>query len=459
MDTVMDEPPWVREQIPDEGNAVAPKELPAQPDRDITVSDFWAYLPMHSYIFAPTGEMWPGASVNSRVPAVQANGKALKPAQWLDSERAVEQMTWAPGEPLIIEGKLIANGGWIYHSDCRCFNLYRAPVLARGDRSQAQPWIDHVHRLYGAEAPHIIRWLAHRVQHPGEKINHALVLGGKQGIGKDTLLEPVKYAIGPWNFSEVAPTHLLGRFNSFVKSVILRVSEARDLGDVDRYGFYDHMKTYTASPPDVLRCDEKNVREYAVPNVCGVIITTNHKGDGIYLPADDRRHFVAWSDLDRSDFEPEYWPKLYGWFGRGGNAHVAAYLTQLDLSGFDPKAPPPQTAAFWDIVDANRSPEDAELADVLDGIGRPPAITLARLADRAEAAFKDWLQDRKNRRQVPHRLEGAGYVPVRNSNADDGLWVVSGRRQTIYAHATLALRDRIAAAVELSGVQRDKLLG
>jgi hypothetical protein len=30
---------------------------------------------------------------------------------------------------------------------------------------------------------------------------------------------------------------------------------------------------------------------------------------------------------------------------------------QLDLSGFDPKAPPPKTAAFWDIVNSNRTPE------------------------------------------------------------------------------------------------------
>ena len=42
---------------------------------------------------------------------------------------------------------------------------------------------------------------------------------------------------------------MMGRFNTFVRSVILRVSEVRDLGDVDRYAFYDHMKTYTAAPP------------------------------------------------------------------------------------------------------------------------------------------------------------------------------------------------------------------
>ena len=50
---------------------------------------------------------------------------------------------------------------------------------------------------------------------------------------------------------------MMGRFNGFLKSVILRVSEARDLGDVNRFTFYDHMKAYMATPPDVLRCDEK----------------------------------------------------------------------------------------------------------------------------------------------------------------------------------------------------------
>jgi hypothetical protein len=103
------------------------------------------------------------------------------------------------------------------------------------------------------------------VQRPQVKINHALVLGGLQGIGKDTLLQPVKRAAGPWNVSEVSPQHMLGRFNGFLKSVILRVNEARDLGEVNRFAFYDHLKAYTAAPPDVLRVDEKNLREYSVP--------------------------------------------------------------------------------------------------------------------------------------------------------------------------------------------------
>jgi Family of unknown function (DUF5906) len=303
---------------------------------------------------------------------------------------------------------------------------------------------DHIHKVFGEEdGHHIVKWLAQRVQQPQVKINHALVLGGPQGIGKDTLLEPVKWAIGPWNFSEVSPQHVLGRFNGFVKSVVLRVSEARDLGELNRYQFYDHLKTYTAAPPDVLRVDEKYLREQSVLNCCGVVITTNYKSDGIYLPPDDRRHYVAWSNLTRSDFADDYWTQLWDFYERGGDRHVAAYLTELDISKFDPKAPPPKTAAFWDIVHANRAPEDAELADVLDKMGNPYATTLLRIAEMASGEAQIWINDRKNRRAIPHRLERCGYVQVRNPDADDGLWKIHGKRQVIYARAELLPRESV----------------
>ncbi|MET4198753.1 primase-helicase family protein [Bradyrhizobium sp. LA6.12] len=426
----------------------------------VTLSDFYAYMPMHGYIYTPTREMWPGASINARIPPIEVgrdeNGEPVKvnASLWLDQNQPVEQMTWAPGEPMLIADRLVSQGGWIKRKGVRCFNLYKPPELQLGDPGKAGRWTDHVHSIYGGQAWHMIRWLAHRVQRPQEKINHALVLGGMQGIGKDSLLEPVKYAVGPWNFSEVTPQHLLGRFNGFVKSVILRVSEARDLGEVTRFSFYDRMKTYTAAPPDVLRVDEKNLREHSVFNCCGVIITTNHKADGIYLPADDRRHFVGWSDAVKEDFTTDYWNGLWGWYENGGFGHVAAYLAGLDLSGFDAKAPPPKTAAFWDIVDANRSPEDAELADVLDLIGNPDAVTLVRVQTAATGDFIAWIRDRRNRRQIPYRFEQCGYVPVRNPTAKDGLWVINGARQAVYAKALLSLRDQLAEAEKLVNSNR-----
>lgn len=431
----------------------------APPRSGVQLDDFRAYMPSHSYIFMPSGEMWPATSVNSRIPPIPLTDRKGEPVldkkgeqveqaanQWLDQNRPVEQVTWAPGEPQVVSDRLISDGGWMPRPGCNVFNLYRPPMAAAGDAAQAKYWVDHIRRVYPDDADHIIAWLAHRCQRPHEKINHAIVMGGSQGIGKDTILEPVKAAIGPWNFAEVSPQHMLGRFNGFVKSVILRVSEARDLGDVDRFAFYDHMKTYTAAPPDVLRVDEKHLREYSVFNVCGVIITTNHKSDGIYLPADDRRHYVAWSEKTRDEFLPDYWTDLYGWYRNGGIGHVIAFLRSFDLGGFDPKAPPPKTPAFWDIVASNQAPEEAEMNDALEVLGWPAAATVSMVASSSCDSFRDFLLDRRNSRRIPHRFDECGYAQVRNDGATDGLFKVNGKRCVIYARKTLSRREQIEAA-------------
>src|SRR5262249_52174793 len=179
----------------------------------VSIEDFYAVMPMHAYMFAPTREMWPAASVNARVPAMAVpSGKTIPASVWLDRNRPVEQVTWTPGLPLIIHDRLVADGGLIERPEVRCLNLYRPPILELGDATKSQPWRDHVTRVFGEDAGHIISWLAHRVQRPQEKINHALVLGGAMGIGKDTLLAAIRDAVGPWNFKEITPTGVMGRF-------------------------------------------------------------------------------------------------------------------------------------------------------------------------------------------------------------------------------------------------------
>ena len=147
-----------------------------------------------------------------------------------------------------------------------CFNLYRPPIIKSGNAVKAGPWLDHLNKVFADDADHILKWLAQRVQRPAEKINHALVLGGAQGIGKDTLLEPVKRAIGPWNFSEVSPQHLLGRFNGFLKSVILRVSEAREIAwrDVD----FDDGEIVVRGDADTGTKNWELRRVPLIPNIC-----------------------------------------------------------------------------------------------------------------------------------------------------------------------------------------------
>ena len=328
-----------------ETSATAEEQAKANP-APLELDDFYAYMPDHSYIFVPTRETWPASSVNSRLPAVPVlkkdgapvvdkNGKpkCVSPSVWLDGHRPVEQMTWAPGMPPTIVDRLISEGGWVERKGVMTFNLYRPPSITLGDASKAMPWINLVRKIYPDDAEEILIFFAHRRQKPEQKINHALLLGGDPGIGKDTMIEPLKQAVGPWNCKEVSPQDMMSNYNDFMQSVVLRISEARDLGDVNRYSFYDHLKTVLATPPDVTRVNAKYVPQHYVLNVCGVIITTNYKTNGIYLPADDRRTYVAWSDIKQADFEAGFWPHFWNWYtNENGFAHVAAFLVERDIS-------------------------------------------------------------------------------------------------------------------------------
>jgi hypothetical protein len=425
-------------------------------DGHIGLEDFYAVPGSSQYLYMPTRELWPIGSVDTILPPIQMpqkrNGKfvKLKPSVWLKQFRRVEQVTWAPGLPEIVEDQLISDGGWRTHPGAHGLNLYLPPTLILGDAAEAGPWIKHLETLFPEDAEDITNWCAQRVQQPSAKINHALVVGGGQGIGKDWLLQALKLAVGPWNFHEISPTDLMNTYNPYAKAVVLRMNEAHDLGDsgrADRYALYERIKTYAAAPPDVLPCVDKYIRRFYVPNVLGLIVTTNHKTDGVYLPSDDRRHLVVWSDRTKEEFSKEFWNERWRWLlHEGGAGHVAAYLMQRDLARFDPCGLPKQTVAFFDIVNASAAPEDAEIADALDELGRPDICTRLTILKTSLGAALEWLFDRKSRRSIPYRMERCGYISVRNPSAKDGLWNINGRRLTFYARVDLSAAQQLQAA-------------
>jgi hypothetical protein len=269
----------------------------------------------------------------------------------------------------------------------------------------------------------------------------------------------LKRAVGPWNFAEISPQAVLGNFNEFARSVVLRISEGKDLGDIDRVAFYEATKTLIAAPPDTLRVNPKFVPPYYALNVTGVIVTTNHKASGLFLLADDRRHMVAWSFRERTDFDDAYWAKYWRRLDEGGREAVAEYLRQLDLTGFNPKAPPPQTQAFWEMVNAMRSEEESEMADVIESLGTPKALMISDLVSRARSlrrhALVEFLQDRRHARSVAIRLEDCGYRRLANRKDKRGRWRVSGQRTGVYVLHQLTDREGFAAVQALKGFEDD----
>jgi hypothetical protein len=405
--------------------------------------------------------MWPAECVNARIPPVETgvdkDGKDIttKASTWLRQNRPIAQLTWAPGYPDLIERCVATPGGFVNHDSSSIFNTYRPPNIdwQNGDPEKAQRWVDFVEYLYPTEGRRFIQWMAAKVQKPDLKINHGIVLGGAPGIGKDTLIAPLREAVGPWNFAEIRPSELISQYNPYVQSVILRINEAHDLGDIKHVAFHEATKNLMTSPPEMLPCNDKYARRHNVLNALGVIITTNHRTNGIFLPADDRRHFVMWSEATKEkiaeDLGPRFFTEMWTWYTRGGFRDIAAYLNTLDLGDFSRTEPPPKTPAFYEIVYANQNSEDAELADAIERLGNPLVLTLSLILSRADSNLQEMAKDPRGKNSIRFKLERAGYVSVANPNANDGLWKVGGRRQKIWAAKDLSLVGRGEAAEAL----------
>lgn len=434
-----------------------------EPDK---LEDFAYYLPDRKALHLPTRALWNRSSIDDMIEPIS---KLETACDWVVKNNPVHGMTWSPpehwksGEGAIIHGRLMTEDGWEYRDDHRCFNRYIKPRLNyRANIARAFRWVEHIKLLYPNDWEHIVNWCAHRVQRPGEKINHILVLGGAPGIGKDSIIEPLKFAVGASNFQDESAARICtSDFNGYLVGVVLRINEAHDFGDGNRRSFYEKMKLYGAAPPGSIRINQKNMPEYYIPNVVGIAITTNYKTDGMYIAREDRRHYIAWSDMTRlpkptagNPLCDDYFRSFHHWLTHdGGNGDVAWCLRTHDLSNFDPKSPPLKTPAFYEIAGANASAEDAPIQDAIDRIGNPQAVTIRRIAAACDEATRLWLLDRRNSRAIAGRLERAGYVRVDNpARPSDGRWLLPSwtdehaERHFIYALKSLSEAERVKAA-------------
>lgn len=424
-----------------------PPTLAAPPHEQLLAQDLWAVRDQGKYYHRPSRKFLAAETVDKSI--------GPKTSSRLMQTQAVSEAVWAPGEPEFICGRRLADGGWISDQTAVLLNTYRPPLQRDGDPRQAERWLDHVRHVWPDDAEHIVMWMAHRTQRPGEKINHALVLGGAQGIGKDSALQPLAAAVGETNYKETSPRVIAqSEFNPYVKAIVLRINEARDLGETGRYHFYDQMKTLAAAPPDMLVVNDKHMRALAVLNVVGVIYTTNYRTGGMHLAPDDRRHYVAWSDIAPAAVDQEGLAAMWRWFAwENGYGHVTAYLRGLDISTFDAKAPPRKTPAFWAMVESGRGQEVDEIADCVREMGEPAVLTADQVVGYATAhgkeAVKAWLGRPENRRHVPRRLEECGYEYYRNPESGDGRWQLGDVYVRCYARQDADWLERNQAIIAL----------
>jgi hypothetical protein len=270
--------------------------------------------------------------------------------------KALVGVTYAAGESV-----LVARDGMVYGNRWR----NARPKPAAGDVSM---WLAHVERMVPEkfEREHLLNALAHKVQFPTHKINHAILMGGNHGSGKDTLFAPFFWAIGgraKVNCSMIKNEDLTSQWGYGLECEVMEIAELRQAEAKDRRALENHLKPIIAAPPEYLMVNRKGLHPYYALNRVFVVAFSNERV-AISIPSEDRRWFVIWAEASKL---PEAQAvSLWNWYQhRGGFEAVAHYLHTRDVSAWNPTAPPPMTEAKAIMVEHGMSTAESFLVDLL----------------------------------------------------------------------------------------------
>jgi hypothetical protein len=307
------------------------------------------------------------------------------------------------------------------------------------------PWLRHVHRMIpdAMEREHFIAALAHKVQYPSIKINHAILLGGNHGSGKDTLMAPFLWAIGgptKSNCSTVKNDELTSQWGYALECEVMEIIELRQADVKDRRAIENTLKPIIAAPPELLPVNRKGLHPYQALNRIFVVAYTNERG-AISLPSEDRRWFVLWCDADRLPVADA--DSLWNWYThQNGFGAVAHYLMTHDVSAWSPTAPPPMTEAKAILIDAAMSPAESVLLEAIR----------SRSGDFASGVIAGPFHGILDRVRYPAHVKTPPSTALFHALAEAG-WVDMGRVHS-RDHQT---KRHIFRAPDLAGTARSEL--
>jgi hypothetical protein len=288
------------------------------------------------------------------------------------------------------------------------------PAPGTGD---VTPWIDHCRTLLpdDDEREHIWDVMAYKVQHADVKINHAVLHGGDQGCGKDTLWAPFLWAVcGPGlkNRGLMDNDTLNSQWGYQLESEVLIINELREPEARERRALANRLKPLIAAPPELLVVNRKGLSPYDMVNRMFVLAFTNDPVP-ITIDSQDRRWFCVWSSAPRMRADDAR--SLWDWYKSGGFEAVAGWLHRRDVSKFNPAGTPRWTEFKASLIEQGMSVAESYLVDMLRGrrgefakgvIGSPFHALCDRLAGAVPSGVK------VPQAALLHAVKEAGWVDL-----------------------------------------------
>jgi putative DNA primase/helicase len=225
------------------------------------------------------------------------------------------------------------------------------PLTPAGDASKCSAILDLLAELCGHERDYahdvftwLLRWIAYPLQHPGAKMQSAvLMFGEKQGTGKSLFWEGVVKALYG-EYGTTAGQHQLDSAFTEWRSCKTFVVFEEVLSRSERYNFIGTIKHMITGRTQ--RINPKGLPEREESNHMNSVFLSNEP-QPIPLELEDRRFMVVEA---RNKLTEELKRAVLSEIANGGLSAFYQYLLRFDLADFEPGTPVLRTVAREKIV-------------------------------------------------------------------------------------------------------------
>lgn len=337
------------------------------------------------YVYVATENKWIDRYTRETLAPEAVNAKE---AHLVDKLMASEEYKIRPTDALVMRNdtlKVDVRSYWpgikqdlIHIGNSDAINTWQPTTLERleGDVSL---WMNLVEHLFPdqVQRDRILDWMSFIVQYPHIKVNYALIVGGAERIGKDSIFQPLIHSVGLNNSNDIKAQMLDEKYDDCFMGIKLAViQEIRKAGWKDAENVENKLKVYLADPPLYLtlrRLGAPNVKQI---NLIQVLAFTNYR-EALHLSSEGDRYCCEWSDAKK--LSPQYYADVYSWYEKDqGYEKVFDYLMTRDVSEFNPKGSAPWTAWRDEMRSAGKSDLDYQVEDVLDRIRQENTLARTR---------------------------------------------------------------------------------
>lgn len=226
----------------------------------------------------------------------------------------------------------------------------------------------------------ILKWLAYPIQHPGAKMQTALLVHGPEGAGKNIFFGVVRriYAQYGGIFSQ---TELESQFNGWASGKLFMIGN-EVVTRVEFYHVQGRLKNMVTETE--WQVNEKNLPIRMEANHCNFVFFSN-RIDIAKLDPRDRRYCVVWTPEPVGE---EFYREAAEEVRDGGVAALHDYLLNLDLGDFNAHTKPPITRAKHDLIELSMDSTERFVRDWFAGeLDVPCCPVLSRDLFRAYQAW------------------------------------------------------------------------